>query len=91
MISAGDYNRDLGMETSFCYIDARHFRISNIRLTYHFPQEWMNAIHLQSASLNFSCDNVHTFTSKRFLGADPEGVEGWAAPRRFIFGLNVTF
>lgn len=91
MISAGDYNRNLGSSTSFCYLDASHFRISNIRLTYHFPQAWMNAIHLQSATLNFSCDNVYTFTSKRFLGADPEDVGGWAAPRRFIFGLNVTF
>lgn len=91
MISAEDYNRDLGGQTSFCYIDAAHFRISNIRLTYHFPQTWMDAIHLQSAALNFSCDNVYTFTSRRFLGADPENQGGWAAPRRFIFGLNVTF
>lgn len=82
---------DLGNETSFCYTDASHFRISNIRLTYRFPQAWMDAVHLQSAALSFSCDNVHTFTSKRFIGNDPENVGGWAAPRRFIFGLNVTF
>lgn len=85
------YGESLGNDSSFKYQNAGHFKISNIRLTYHFPQEWMNAIHLQSASLNFSCDNVHTFTSKRFLGSDPENTEGWTAPRRFIFGLNVTF
>lgn len=43
------------------------------------------------AALSFSCDNVYTFASKYFAGMDPENVGGWAAPRRFIFGLNVTF
>lgn len=85
------FMQDLGRETSFSYTDASHFRISNIRLTYRFPQQWMNAIHLQSAALSFTCDNVHTFTSKQFAGNDPDNVNGWAAPRRFIFGLNVTF
>ena len=85
------YMLDLGTETSFCYSDASHFRISNIRLSYRFPQAWMEMLHLQSAALSFSCDNVHTFTSSRFIGNDPENVAGWAAPRRFIFGLNVTF
>lgn len=85
------FMQDLSTDTSFPYTDASHFRISNIRLTYRFPQVWMNAMHLQSAALSFSCDNVHTFTSKQFVGNDPENVNGWAAPRRFIFGLNVTF
>ena len=85
------YMLDLGTETSFCYSDASHFRISNIRLSYRFPQVWMEMLHLQSAALSFSCDNVHTFTSSRFIGNDPENVAGWAAPRRFIFRLNVTF
>lgn len=83
--------QNLGSETSFAYTDASHWRISNIRLTYRLPQQWMNSIHLQSAALSFSCDNVYTITSKKFVGIDPENVGGWAAPRRFIFGLNVTF
>ena len=83
--------QELNRETSFCYTDASHLRISNIRLTYNLPQQWMKKICVQSAALSFSCDNVYTFASKYFAGMDPENVGGWAAPRRFIFGLNVTF
>lgn len=85
------FKQDLSSETSFCYTDASHWRISNVRLTYRLPQEWLKAVYLQSAALSFTCDNVYTLTSKEFAGNDPENVKGWAAPRRFIFGLNVTF
>ena len=85
------FKQDLSSETSFCYTDASHWRISNVRLTYRLPQEWLKAVHLQSAALSFTCDTVYTLTSKEFDGNDPENVKGWAAPRRFIFGLNVTF
>ena len=85
------FKQDLSSATSFCYTDASHWRISNIRLTYRLPQEWLKVIYLQSAALSFTCDNVYTLTSKEFAGNDPENVGGWAAPRRFIFGLNVTF
>ena len=83
--------QELNDETSFCYTDASHLRISNIRLTYNFPRQWMKVVGVQSAALSFSCDNVYTFASKFFSGMDPENVGGWAAPRRFIFSLNVTF
>ena len=92
MVNADPANRqDLSTSTSFAYMDASHLRISNIRLSYHFPQRWLQEVGIQSATLSFNCDNVYTFASKNFLHADPENLSGWAAPRQFIFGLNVTF
>lgn len=58
--------QELNDETSFCYTDASHLRISNIRLTYNFPRQWMKVVGVQSAALSFSCDNVYTFASKFF-------------------------
>ena len=85
------FRQDLGTSTSFGYVNGSYWRIQNIRLAYNFPKKWMNAIGFQEIGLSFTCDNVYTFTSKDFAGRDPETPDGWAAPRRFIFGLNVGF
>lgn len=85
------FRQDLSTNTSFAYMDASHLRISTIRLSYNFPQQWLKSIGMQSATLSFNCENVYTFASKDFLRSDPENLNGWAAPRQFVFGLNVTF
>lgn len=85
------FNQDLGTSTSFGYVNASHWRIQNIRLAYNFPKAWMKSIGFQSIGISLTCDNVYTFTSKEFAGRDPEMPDGWAAPRRFILGVNVNF
>ena len=82
---------DLSNGTSFGYVNGSYWKISNIRLSYRFPENWLRALTIQDASLSFTCDNVCSVTSRKFYGIDPENPSGWAAPRRFVFGLNVSF
>lgn len=82
---------DLTNGTSFGYVNGSYWKISNIRLAYHFPENWLKALTISDASLSFTCDNVCAVTSKKFHGVDPENPTGWVAPRRFVFGLNVSF
>jgi len=84
-------NQDLGNRTSFAYQNGKFWKISQLRVAYNFPQTWLKTLHLQQAALNFTCDNLYTVTSRKFVGSDPETINGWSAPRRFILGLNVTF
>jgi hypothetical protein len=83
--------QDISGESSLVYSRADHWRISTIRLNYDVPERWRKALRARDASLHFLVDNVYTFTSKEFAGYDPENSLGWAAPRRFILGMNVTF
>lgn len=78
-------------QTSFGYVNGSYWKISNIRLAYRFPENWLKALTIQDASLSFTCDNVCSVTSRKFFGSDPENPTGWVAPRRFVFGLNVSF
>ncbi len=84
-------NQDLGEKTSFAYQNGKFWKIAHVRLSYYFPQQWLNTLHLQDASLNFTCDNLYTLTARDFVGGDPENPHGWTAPKRFILGLSVTF
>lgn len=84
-------NQDLGEKTSFAYQNGKFWKIAHVRLSYYFPQQWLNTLHLQDASLNFTCDNLYTLTARDFVGGDPENPNGWTAPKRFILGLSVTF
>ena len=83
--------QELNSETSFLLARMpSHLRISNIRLTYNFPQQWMK-ICVQSAALSFSCDKCYTFASAYFAGMDPRM---WAVGQHqdvYIWFLNVTF
>lgn len=85
------YTQNLYGNTSFGYMNAGHLRISKIRLSYNFPEKWLRQIWVQNLSLSFTCDNVGVITSRHFIGADPENLGDWPAPRRYVFGLNFTF
>ncbi|MEG0797044.1 MAG: SusC/RagA family TonB-linked outer membrane protein, partial [Odoribacter sp.] len=85
------YTQNLYNTTSFGYMNAGHLRISQIRLSYRLPAQWLQPIRMQAVALSFACDNVCVITSRNFVGADPENMSGWAAPRRYVFGLNFTF
>ena len=77
--------------TTFGYVNAGHAKIQSLRLSYSLGKSVLEKLHLRSASLNFTIDNLYTITSRNFIGYDPENVSGWCAPRRFIFGINVGF
>ena len=85
------YSQNLYGATSFGYMNAGHLRFSKIRLSYHFPEKWLERIQVKNLSLNFTCDNVCVITSRNFVGADPENTGDWPAPRRYVFGLNFAF
>lgn len=84
-------NQDLGMNTSYWYQKGDHARLQTIRLSYNFEPRLLSKIRVQNAELSFTVDNVAVITSKNFVGRDPENVNGFGAPRRYMVGLNVGF
>jgi TonB-linked SusC/RagA family outer membrane protein len=83
--------QDFDGESTILYSDASHWRVSTVRLDYAVPARWTASLGLRAAGLYFLLDNVYTFTAKDFAGFDPENPGEWAAPKRFIFGLNFNF
>ena len=81
--------------------NADFLRITNLTIGYRFDSLLRNVNWLQSASVNMTVNNLHTFTS--YGGMDPEigfGEPGWATgidpglyplPRTVMFGVNLTF
>ena len=43
---------DLSNGTSFGYVNGSYWKISNIRLSYRFPENWLRALTIQDASLS---------------------------------------
>ena len=78
---------------------ANYTRIKDITLSYTFPQQILNAIHLSGLTAYVSGRNLYTFTD--WKGWDPEAditQRGWSGyennypmTKSFVFGLNVTF
>ena len=79
--------------------NASYTRIKDITLSYTFPQQILNAIHLNGLTAYVSGRNLYTFTS--WKGWDPESditQRGWSGyennypmTKSLVFGLNVTF
>jgi TonB-linked SusC/RagA family outer membrane protein len=86
--------QDVDRESTILYSNASHWRISSVRLDYSVPAPWTARLGLRSAGLYFLVDNIYVFTAKDFAGLDPElgsRTSDWAAPRRFILGMNFNF
>ena len=78
--------------TSTKYLqDGSYMRIKNMTLSYTFPTEWINKIHLNQLRLYVSVENLATFTSLP-KGYDPESLS-WSYPfyRTWSIGANVSF
>ena len=78
--------------TSTKYLqDGSYMRIKNMTLSYTFPTEWINKIHLNQLRLYVSVENLATFTSLP-KGYDPESLS-WSYPfyRTWSVGANVSF
>ena len=79
--------------------NASYTRIKDVTLSYTFPQQILNAIHLNGLTAYISGRNLYTFTS--WKGWDPEAditQRGWGGyennypmTKSLVFGLNVTF
>ena len=79
--------------------NASYTRIKDITLSYAFPQQILNQIHLSGLTAYISGRNLYTFTS--WKGWDPEAditQRGWGGyennypmTKSLVFGLNVTF
>ena len=79
--------------------DASFTRIKDITLSYQFPAQITNALHISALTVYASARNLATFTS--WKGWDPESditQRGWGGyennypmTKSYVFGLNVTF
>ena len=71
--------------------DASYMRIKNMTLSYTFPKNWIEKIHLNQLRLYVSVENLATFTDLP-KGYDPENLK-WSYPfyRTWSFGANISF
>ncbi|WP_158499903.1 SusC/RagA family TonB-linked outer membrane protein [Sphingobacterium paucimobilis] len=88
--------------SSRLYGNGSHARLRNVRFTYALPKHFLNTIKISNASIYVSGDNLVVIKHKDFVGADPEGAAlggstyggvgtGFANPRRFLMGIQVSF
>ena len=98
--STTDVNRNNRMSDRWLE-SASFLRISNISLSYTFPEEWMKKIHFSSIKLYANIQNVWIFTA--YSGYDPEigaynqqagklniDTGRYPSPRAYTFGVNIT-
>jgi|GEM_PF-270712 len=101
------YNNNSGSnKISSRYLeDASYIRLRNVTLSYNFAEEIASKLKMKGLGLFLSADNLWTAT--KFSGLDPESamvgndnavdktegdaISQYPAPKRFIFGLNLTF
>ncbi|WP_202183042.1 TonB-dependent receptor [Chitinophaga solisilvae] len=75
--------------------DGSYLRLRNVNLSYTFPKEWLNRMHLGNARISVGGDNLWTLT--RFSGIDPEaddrGISGIKYPysTKWYAGLEINF
>lgn len=81
--------------------DASLIRLRNVTLGYHLPQSFVERLGVKGLDLYLSADNIWSAT--KFSGLDPEGTlaastgrdgdatSQYPAPKRFLFGINVSF
>lgn len=77
------------------YIDASFVRIQDVTLSYNFPQSFTDRLSLQRLGMYVNVSNLYTFSGVRKYSNNPEeetiGSLGYAVPRTFVLGVNVTF
>lgn len=86
--------------------DGSYLRLKTLTIGYSLPSKWLSAIHVNSARIYFSSNNLWTLTN--YSGFDPEvstitgeniganlspGIDAGAYPqsKTFVFGFNMTF
>ncbi|SHL67883.1 TonB-linked outer membrane protein, SusC/RagA family [Chitinophaga jiangningensis] len=82
-------------ESSFWVQNMSYLKIKNIQLLYQLPEAWLHAIHFKSASVYANVQNLPSFTSKGYIGFDPEqntfdnGGGVYPTPVIATFGINL--
>lgn len=75
-----------------------YFKMRSLSLSYNIPSKLLRSLYVKSARVSFSCENLFTITE--FSGTDPElgtngdavsASNGYSIPRKFFFGLNLSF
>lgn len=98
------YNSTSDYFSSSKYIhDASNVALRNVRLSYDLPLLWLKRIRSSACTFYFSADNLYTLYSKKIISSSPEGPSvgeaqnfgngggTLAIPRRYVFGLQVSF
>ncbi|WP_158644136.1 SusC/RagA family TonB-linked outer membrane protein [Pseudobacter ginsenosidimutans] len=83
--------------------DASNASLRNVRLSYDLPQSLLKRLKSTACTFYFSADNLYTLYSREVIASSPEGPSvgeaqdfgngggTLAIPRRYVFGLQVTF
>lgn len=84
--------------------DGSNARLRSVRLSYDLPATMLKRMNLSNCTFYVSGDNLYTLYSKNIVASDPEGPSVGQAqdfgnstgssigvPRRYVFGLQVTF
>jgi hypothetical protein len=83
-----------GSNSSFWVKDASYLRLKNVNLSYQIPTTLLNKVHLRSAKIFISGQNLLTFT-KLYKGFDPEittqDAQFYPLMKTFTAGVNVNF
>jgi len=89
-------NKSSNQPSSRYLEDGSYIRLRNVRLAYDLPADLIGRIHISTARIFISGDNLWTAT--HFSGMDPEvdlssGESGTKYPisRKILFGVNVEF
>ncbi|WP_276484043.1 SusC/RagA family TonB-linked outer membrane protein [Paraflavitalea pollutisoli] len=98
------YNYEAEYSGSDKYMhDASHVSLRNVRISYELPLAVLRRIGSSACAVYFSADNLHTWYSNKIIGSGPEGPSvgqaqdfggaggTLAIPRRYVFGLQVSF
>ena len=86
--------RNYARSTSMFIYRGDYLAFREVSLAYSLPKAWISKLRMEKLDLNVSAQNLGYITAAKNMfspeyGADSMG--GYALPRTFIFGLNVTF
>ncbi|MNY34485.1 hypothetical protein D3C86_1688310 [compost metagenome] len=77
--------------------DGSYIKFNSATLGYNFDRKWIQRFGISSARLNFTANNIYTFS--HYSGPDPEivtgvgrdGSNGYPSKRTYSLGINVQF
>lgn len=93
--SANNLN-DEGRFSTYFVENTSFLKLANFEVGYTLPKAWLEAVHMSTARVYVSGQNLLTFKKgwgdNAFTGVDPE-TPNWAypVPRSFTVGVNVAF
>lgn len=79
------------LATSDKYSKGDYLRLTNVSLSYRFPEHIVRAMKMQSLLLGFNARNLMTFTKYRGLDVGSGGAFTYPVSREFNFKLTVGF